>query len=221
MLYMFLNCINTYCSSGQLCFLLDGLDEQLRGKLSDEQKNYLLDLLAVVEQADQDLTNIKIVLLFRNDLLHALSGEANINKINTARSCNLSWISTDTNYVNAPLYQFMEKRIDTSAKSAGIHATIKLTDILPPTIQNCNTWEWILRLTTHTPRDIVSFFNCCKQFAGEVQRLTVANLWDATRPYSEYLWSEFQDVLTGTSLAGCEELLMHLFDRLVTKVRIG
>lgn len=212
--------LNTYCGTEQLYFLLDGLDEQLRGKISDEQKNYLLDLLAAVEQINQDLMHINVVLFFRNDLLHVVSGEANINKTITARSCNLSWLSTDTCYANTPLYQFLEKRIETSAKSSGIHTSIKLTDILPPTMQNSDTWEWILRLTTHTPRDIVSFFNCCKQFAGEEQRLTPANLWDATRPYSEYLWSEFQDVLTGTPLAGCGELLSQLFDRLVNKYNL-
>lgn len=211
---------NTYYDSETLYFLLDGLDEQLRGKLTKEQKNYLLDLLAAVEQADQDLTSIRIVLLFRNDLLHTLSGEANINKIITARSCNLSWVSTDTNYRNTPLYQFLERRITTSAERAGVHTPITLSDILPPTMHSLDTWEWILRLTTYTPRDIVSFFNCCKQFVGEEQRLTPANLWDATRPYSEYLWSEFCDVLSGTSLAGHEDALLQLFDRLVSKYNL-
>ena len=209
-----------YYSSEPLYFFLDGLDEQLRGKLTDEQKNYLLDLLSAVEQSRHDLKNTRIILLFRNDLLHALSGEANINKTITARSCNLSWLSTDTNYPNTPLYRFIEKRIATSAETAGIHRNITLSDILPPTIDKSNTWEWILRLTTYTPRDIVSFFNCCKQFVGEEQRITEDNLWDATRPYSEYLWMEFQDVLAGTSLAGREEEILRLFDELSTKYNL-
>jgi hypothetical protein len=83
-----------------------------------------------------------------------------------------------------------------------------------------NTWEWILRLTTYTPRDIISFFNCCKLFAGEEQRFTQINLWDATRPYSEYLWDEFQDILTGTALAGRSAALLQLFDGLATKYNL-
>lgn len=209
-----------YYDTQSLYFLLDGLDEQLRNTLTDEQKVYLLDLLAAVEQATKDLTGIRIVILFRNDLLHSLSGEANINKIISARSCMLSWLSTDTNHVNTPLYQFLERRLATSVDSAGVSSSIKLSDILPPTMDGTNTWEWILRLTTYTPRDIISFFNCCKQYVGEEQRFNQINLWDATRPYSEYLWDEFQDILTGTALAGRSEALLKLFDGLTTKYNL-
>lgn len=208
---------NKHYSSGTLYFMLDGLDEHLRGNQTVEQRNQMLDLIAAVDQVDQDLTGVRIVLLFRNDLLNTLWGEANTNKTISARCCLLSWLSTDTNYCNTPLYQFLERRIATSADRAGIHTVITLKDILPPTIQNTDTWEWILRLTTYTPRDIVSFFKCCQQFVGEETCLSVANLWDATRPYSEYLWSEFRDILAGTSLSGCEESLRQLFERLVSK----
>lgn len=213
LLYSYL--FNKHYKTEKLYFLLDGLDEQLRGALTDEQKKFLLDLLATVDQSHRALNGVKIILLFRNDLIHVLSGEANINKTITARSCTLSWLSTNPTYADTPLYQFLQKRIDTSAEALGITTAPQLCDILPPDMQGTKTWEWILKLTTHTPRDIVSFFNCCKQFSGEQHYLTVENLWDATRPYSDYLWTEFQDVLTGTALSGHAQDLLTFFDKLV------
>ena len=197
--------------------MLDGLDEQLRGTLTEDQKKFLFDLLATVDQAHRALNGVKIILLFRNDLLHSLSGEANINKIITARSCTLSWLSTNTNYADTPLYQFLQKRITTSAESKGVSTIPQLSSILPPEMQGGNTWEWILKLTTHTPRDIVSFLNCCKQFSGDQHYLTAENLWAATRPYSDYLWGEFQDVLAGTVLSGCSDNLLTFFNKLVLR----
>lgn len=213
--YTFL--FNTHYKSEKLFFLLDGLDEQIRGELKEKQRFYLLDLLEIVDQSHQILSGIRIILLFRNDILQKLSGEANINKIRSARSCTLSWLSNNTNYVDTPLYGFMEQRIATSAEAVGKERRIRLSDILPPQMQDTNTWEWILSFTTYTPRDIVSFFNCCKEFAGEQCWLTQENLWDATRPYSDYLWSEFQDILAGSSLAEHTEHLLNMFMKLVKK----
>lgn len=204
-----------YYTSEKLYFLLDGLDDQLRGKITEEQKKILLDLLASVDQSNQALSGVRIVLLFRNDLLHSLSGEANTNKIISARSCTLSWLSTNSNYSETPLYQFLEKRIITSAEATGITPAPRLSDILPPKMREDDTWSWILKLTTYTPRDIVSFFNCCKEFAGEQTYLTADNLWSAIRPYSNYLWDEFQDVLSGTVLSGRGDQLLNFFNRLV------
>lgn len=162
--YTFL--FNTHYQANSLYFLLDGLDEQIRGDLKEKQKYYLLDLLETVDQSHQALIGIKIILLFRNDLLQKLSGEANINKIKSARSCTLSWLSTNTNYSDTPLYQFLEQRIATSSATNGSTQVITLDEILPPQMQGGDTWEWILSFTTYTPRDIVSFFNCCQTFAG-------------------------------------------------------
>lgn len=217
LIWVFSSLFNKHYRTEKLYFLLDGLDEQLRGSITEDQKKFLLDLLATVDQSHQALNGIRIILLFRNDLLHTLSGEANINKLITARSCTLSWLSTNTNHADTPLYQFLEKRIATSAEALGKTMGTHLSDILPSDMHGSSTWEWILKLTTYTPRDIVYFFKSCQQYAGEQNYLTVENLWDATRPYSEYLWAEFQDVLAGTALAGSGEHLLNLFYKLVQK----
>lgn len=218
MLYAYL--FNKYYRSEKLYFLLDGLDEHLTGKMNEDQQKYLLDLLAAVDQSHRNLEGVKIVLLFRNDLLHMLPSEANKNKTITARSCTLNWLSSDTNFCSTPLYQFLERRIASSAEAMGITDRVGLADILPAQMQSAgdlqpvNTWNWILSLTTYTPRDIVSFFNCCKLYAGEQCCLTQDNLWDATRDYSLYLWDEFQDVLVGTCLADLGVQLESLFNRI-------
>ena len=217
-LYTYL--FNKYYKANTLYFLLDGLDEHLSGKMNDDQQKYLLDLLAAVDRSHKSLTGVKIILLFRNDLLHALPGEANKNKTITARSCNLDWLSIDTDYCRTPLYQFLERRIFTSAESMGITENISLANILPAQMQSAgdyqpvNTWNWILSLTTYTPRDIVSFFNCCQKYAGEQHCFNQDNLWDATRDYSLYLWDEFQDVLVGSCLADLGPQLESLFNRI-------
>lgn len=203
-----------YYSSEPLYFLVDGLDEDIRRTLSEDQENILLDLLAAVNLIRQDLSGIRLILLFRSDLLNILNGESNLNKTTTARCCELDWVSTDTNLTNTPLYQLIEKRIATSSEKAGLETVVKLENILPSTIKGTPAWEWILHLTTYKPRDIVSFFNYCQEFAGEEQYITEDNLWDATRKYSEYLWKEFNDVFAGTLLAGHQVELQQLFDEL-------
>lgn len=217
-LYSYL--FNKYYRDDKLYFLLDGLDEQFRVKISEDQQNSLLDLFAAVNETHTTLSGIKIILLFRNDLLHALPGESNKNKDITERSHTLTWLSDDTSYKHTPLYQFMEKRIGTSAEAAGIVTGVGLADILPPQIRSSGdslpveTWYWILNQTTYTPRDIVSFFNCCKKYSGEQHFLSQDTLWAATRDYSIYLWDEFQDVLVGTPLGNCGTELETLFNRI-------
>ena len=49
MLYTFL--FNKHYRAEKLYFLLDGLDEQLRGKMNEDQQKYLLDLLAAVTES--------------------------------------------------------------------------------------------------------------------------------------------------------------------------
>lgn len=220
LIFLYTYLFNKYYHTEKLYFLIDGLDDQLRGHMSEDQQKYLLDLLVTVDQSHKNLKGLKIILLFRNDLLHALPGEANKNKTISAHSCNLNWLSSDTNYCNTPLYQFLEKRIATSAQANGITRPISLSDILPAQmhsagdLQPINTWHWILNLTTYTPRDIVSFFICCQKYAGEQYCLTQDNLWDATREYSTYLWDEFQDVLVGSCLADHGPQLEVLFNRI-------
>lgn len=217
-LYSYL--FNKYYRDNKVYFLIDGLDEQFRVKINEDQQNSLLDLFAAVNESHVNLVGIKIILLFRNDLLHTLPSESNKNKDITERSHPLTWLSNDTCYRNTPLYQFMEKRITTSAEAAGISTGVSLTDILPPQMRSAGdslpveTWYWILTLTTYTPRDIVSFFNCCKKYSGEQRFLTQENLWSATRDYSIYLWDEFQDVLVGTPLGNRGTELETLFNRI-------
>ena len=212
---------NSHYQSDKLYFLVDGLDERIRGELTDKQKGFLLDLLEMVEESHQVLNSIRVVLLFRNDLLRKLSGEANINKIISARSCSLSWLSNNTSYTETPLYRFMEQRIATSAELNGKSSNISLKEILPQQMQGGDTWEWILSFTTYTPRDIVSFFDYCKEYAGDQFCFTASNLWDATRPYSDYLWNEFQDVLAGSVLAGYGDHLLNLLIKLVERCNLS
>ena len=45
-------------------------------------------------------------------------------------------------------------------------------------------------------------------------------MWDATRPYSDYLWKEFNDVLAGTVLSGHQTGLTKLFDELAERYNL-
>lgn len=223
MLYSYL--FNEHFSNDTLHFLFDGLDEQIRESMNDDLRSFLLDLMAAVSQSNSDLQHIKLVLLFRKDLLELLQNEANKNKIHTGRSCTLNWVSSDKNHSNTPLYQFLEKRIVNFAKSKGITTGVKLEDILPSRMEFANsgsmdTWSWILQLTTHTPRDIVNFFNCCKPFAGEQHFLTQDNLWKATDQHSQYLWHEFEDIMAGTCLYGMSAKLTELFQKIAQEHNI-
>lgn len=53
LILVFLSLFNKYYGTEQIYFLLDGLDEQLRGSITDDQKKFLLDLLTTVDQSHQ------------------------------------------------------------------------------------------------------------------------------------------------------------------------
>ncbi len=218
---LYANLFNKYYKKEEKLFiLLDGLDEQIRGVISERQKNFLLDLIYMVDQAFNILHGVRIMLLFRDDILQAISGEANLNKSITARSRVLSWLSDDVDRTKTPLYRLIQKRITTSESAMGNTQGITVQDILPLNMQCRNSWDWILELTTYTPRDVISFFNCCQELAGEQVRLTPDNLWGATRKYSDYLWREFQDILGGTCLAGMDSELSAVFNDLAQRHNI-
>lgn len=205
--------LNFYYTDMPIYFLIDGLDEQLRGTLKDDQKAFLLDLLAAVSQSNEILNQARIVLLFRNDILKTLTGEANLNKIFTAKSCALSWLPSG-DYKESPLYQLVEKRIQTSMQAVGCKQPYSLSYILPPNIKRTNTWDWIIDLTRYTPRDVIAFFNECKELSKSQVSISETTMWDALRPYSDYLWNECQDILVGTCLASMSDALLSLFNNL-------
>lgn len=219
---LYANLFNTYYKKEDKLFvLLDGLDEQIRGVISEKQKNFLLDLINMVDQSFNVLHGVRIILLFRDDILQVISGEANLNKSITARARVLSWLSNDEDLTKTPLYQLIQRRITTSESALGSTQGITVQDIIPSNMQYRNSWEWILDLTTYTPRDLISFFNCCKELSGEQIRLTPDNLWGATRKYSDYLWREFQDILGGTCLAGMDLELSAVFNDLAQRHNIN
>ncbi len=146
-------------------------------------------------------------------LSNTLNEEANLNKTVTARSRILSWLPTDGNKTEAPLYQFLQKRISTCAAYYN-KTNITLEQILPPKVGKKDTWDWIMELTTYTPRDVIAFFNICKTHAGEQKYLLESNLWDATRPYADYLWREMTDVMNGTCLSGLADELISVFSEI-------
>lgn len=212
--------LNFYYTDMSICFLIDGLDEQLRGTLKDDQKAFLLDLLAAVSQSNEVFNQAQVILLFRNDILKTLTGEANLNKTFTAKSCVLSWLSSG-DYKESPLYQLVEKRIQTSAQAAGCNEPCGLSHILPPSIKGANAWDWILDLTRHTPRDVIAFFNKCKELSKLQTAISETTMWDALRPYSDYLWNECQDILAGTCLASMSDALLALFNKLSSKYNVS
>ena len=213
LIMMYEDLFNQHYEAGKMYFLVDGLDEQLRGNMQSEQKAFLLDLLDMMQSSNEALSNIRLVLMFRNDILKTLNDEANLNKMITARSCLLSWLPPDGGTKNAPLYQFLEKRVSTySQYKTG--ATLTLDQILPPKVNGRETWDWVMALTTYTPRDVIAFFNACKAPAGENTYINEDTLWAATRPYSEYLWREMTDVMNGTCLSGMSDELVNVFSKI-------
>lgn len=209
-----------YSNNDLTYFLLDGLDEQIRGLLQEDQKAFLLDLLDATQSSNEMLKGVRLVLMFRTDILQMFNGEANINKMITARCCTLSWLPIDGSKVAAPLYQLLEKRISTSAR-AHCKGSLKLSDIIPPKIQNQDSWTWIMELTTYTPRDLIAFFNECKNVSKNQTCIAEDNIWDATRPYADYLWREMEDIMGGTCLSELGEDLVSIFTKIAHKDSIG
>lgn len=199
-----------------IIFLLDGLDEQLRGNIQPEQKDIMLDLIGAMHTSNSSIDGVKFILLFRNDILQVLTSEANLNKTITARSHLLSWLPCTPQKEEAPLYCLLNKRICTSAANKGLEP-MTLEKLLPTRMSEYDTWEWIMELTTYTPRDVIAFFNECKKVAGERCALAPETLWNATKEYSKYLWIEMKDILSSSCLSGMEEEIRILLEKLGRK----
>lgn len=208
--------LNKTYKDGKMIFFVDGIDEQIRDHIKEKLRYILLDLLGAVEELNDALNNIKIVLLIRRDVLRMLDGESNLNKVLEARTKDLTWLNITSDFQLSPLYQLINKRIQTSFKEHNFVGEPKtLLEIIPEQMQKQSTWEWILELTTHTPRDIVSFFiECQKVTTSEQTIFTEANLWDAVRPYGNYLWREFSDALSGTILSNCNHDLLSILEEI-------
>lgn len=211
---LFEDIFNKYYSDNTNYFFIDGLDNQIRGVLQPDQKALFLDLIDMVQATNELLTGIRFVLFLRHDILRLLNEEANLNKSVTSHSEILGWVlASATRKEMTPLYQLIDKRIMTSSlANSGIEKHI--WDILPAKMKYQDTWDWIMELTTYTPRDLIAFFNECKVVAPEQSRLSQDNLWNATREYSNYLWRELTDVINGTCLSGCGDELLSMFTKI-------
>ncbi len=206
--------LNEEYQEGLQFLFIDGLDEQIRDTISKKFKDIHLDLLDAVDDLHNSLTNVKVVLLMRQDILQLLTGQANLNKLRTARTKELTWLDNSSRAEDTSLYQFVEKRIVTSMNKHGVSVeNFSLMSILPKRMSHQHTWDWILELTTYKPRDVIAFFKKCQLSANSEQVILFEeNLWDATRTYSDYLWGEFCDNLSGTFLATKTTELLKLLN---------
>ena len=200
----------------QKCYLLlDGFDNEIRGVLKQNQEMQFLDLIDACKECQKILPNYKCVLLFRLDILHKLIGlEANLNKELTGKKIELSWIGSASEYKNAPLYKFIEKRFDSNKFREGFENMSPFSEVFSGKINGnrYSKWEWVLELTTYTPRDVIAFFNECKEYASNNEDVITSEImWAALIPYANYLWTEFSDILAGTELADKIDDLEALF----------
>lgn len=202
-------------------FFVDGLDENIRGKITEEQQAQLQDLIDASSQVTKNVPSCKNILLIRQDILNQLNGEANLNKVLTARTSYLSWLPQQHDYTQTPLFQFVSKRYETSQKYSGIQSILPFERVLPKHINGYETWPWILEQTTYTPRDIIAFFNACQAVTPKIaETFSAENFWDALPNYSDYLWNEFSDILSGTKLSGKGNEILNILKEIALKHKV-
>lgn len=208
--------LNKYYTTEEIFLYVDGCDEQIRGEISDDLRDYLLDLLNIVNDMRNTLPHIRIIILFRKDVLYRIGAEANLNKILTSNTHSLSWLpNLNQDEKNTSLYRLIDKRIASSIPEERQDGEICLEKIIPAKMNRGKAWDWILEITTYTPRDIISFFNICQINASSEQlRFTENDLWSALRDYSDYLWREMCDIISGTILSNYTEKLEQLLDNI-------
>lgn len=212
-----------YPQDSKFILVIDGLDEKIRPE--NIYSEAVSGLLWVTSRLNREFRNagvpIKIVIMLRDDVYGLLFGP-NINKPYYDNSLRLDWVSSSKTKSDWPISKLIGRRINNSLRAFGNPGlTNPLESLLPERVHTRNAsrpaWDWVLDLTTCKPRDIIMFFKCCQELCihGERQ-ISEGILWDALKPFSQYMDSEFRAELYGHLN---EDEIRELFESIFPRLR--
>ena len=188
---------------------IDMLDEDW----ADERVKFKLirSLIDVVNRFKQ-LSNVKVILAIRHDLLykvhHLESASGFQEEKYKALYLNIKWNKDD-------LVKIVELRINKLIKHHYTKETVCFKDVFPAHVDTKDTFDYMLERTFFRPRDIIMFVNECLELCAGQPKITAGVIKTAEGNYSverlqslSYEWKTLLPDLSHTS-----RLLFGMKDR--------
>jgi len=157
---------------------IDMLDEDW----ADERVKFKLirSLIDVVNRFQQ-LSNVKIILAIRQDLLykvhHLESASGFQEEKYKALYLNIKWSKDD-------LQKIVELRINKLLKSHYTKDAVCFKDVFPAHVDTEDTFDYMLKRTFFRPRDIIMFVNECLELCADKPKITAGTIKSAEGNYS-------------------------------------
>lgn len=173
----------------------DWADDRIKFKL-------IRSLIDVVNRFKQ-LSNVKIILAVRHDLLykvHHLESAAGFQEEKfKALFLNIKWDKSD-------LEKIVELRINKLIKHHYTKGSVCFKDVFPIHVDTKDTFDYMLERTFYRPRDIIMFVNECLELCAGKPKITAAIIKEAEGNYSverlqslSYEWNTVLSDLAHTS----------------------
>ncbi len=198
--------IINFQTNSQHILIIDGLDDVLSSK--DIQYQSLGALIFQVNRLNQDFqganSRIKIIILCRTELFERLPN-ANKNKIRQNSAIYLEWYNLSHGDNKSNLW----KLIDLRAKICDPTISSTLDLYFPKSIDHTSTDEFLLGLTRHTPRDLISLLSNI-QLHTKQTKPNRDEIIAGAKDYSyNYFAPEIKDELVGYFSADDIELIFQ------------
>jgi len=186
---------NMTVAESRYFLVLDGLDHILRKGRNNAP--YIADLINAVRQLNIFLSECgitaKVIILIRYEVLQIVP-DPNLTKRINDNGVHLKWYDNTRSPFESSLLAIVEKR----AHLVGINKDIKTLwyDWFPPSINNSNSFDFVILNTRYLPRDLISFFREVQKL-GKKPKFDRIDVLSALNNYSDWFQQELSDALVG------------------------
>ena len=151
----------------------DWADDRIRFKL-------IRSLISVVNQF-QRLSNVKIILAIRSDLLYKV---VHLETISGFQEEKFKALYLTLKWENKDLKKIVETRINKLIKRSYTKGDITFKDVFPAHIDSNDTFGYMLERTFYRPRDIIVFVNECLELCSGRPQISATIIKEAEYNYS-------------------------------------
>lgn len=195
--------LNLISSSNKVWILFDELELSVKSKKMNQRDIELVrDLIIAIERLNDMCRKksypISIIASVRSEVINSVySSGYEINKPIEDFGKEISWYIRGGKYCDSPLIEMIEHKIRASEESNGIFDDGDIwSKYFPPTINDMESKEYILRYTWHRPRDVVRMLGIAQENAGDSDLFTQDIFDKSMRDYSEKSWNEIAEDLS-------------------------
>ncbi len=220
--------LNLISSPNKVWILFDELELSVQSnKMYQRDIGLVRDLVLAVERINNTCRKahypIHIIASLRSEVINSVyTSGFEINKPIEDFGKEITWYIRGGSYSDSPLISMIEQKIRVSEQNFNINDDGDLwSKYFPPTINNIDSKEYILRYTWHRPRDIVRMLGIVQESAGDSKYFT-QDLFDKNmRDYSEKSWIEIAEDLSLIYNNGDLKAIKRLFTNIAVPFTFG